>query len=120
MTTKIHDVKKQGDQGDVRFTRVDKVPNGYEPQKNDGPIIVAHSETGHHHTVPGLDAVLYAKRDDKMTSYLVLGDVQGLEVTHHRPHDTHDTLRLLGGKGAVWRVRRQREHTPEGWRQVQD
>lgn len=123
---------KMAAQGDVLFMRVEKIPAGYEPVKSEGPIVVAHSETGHHHTVPGLEATLYSNRADPMTSYLKFGDdVQALTVTHHRPHDTHESIRLLGGgsggggdpptrTGAIWMVRRQREHTPEGWRRVED
>lgn len=118
---KMKTIKTQAAQGDVLFMRVDAVPKGFEPQKNDGPIVVAHSETGHHHTVPGLGAVLYTNRADPMTSYLRLGDdIKDLLVTHHRPHDTHQSFALGGGGGAVWMVRRQREHTPEGWRRVED
>lgn len=108
-------------QGDVLFRRVDKIPDGYERQENAGAqIVVAHSETGHHHAVPAMLASLYTNRADPLVSYLQLGDVEALEVTHHRPYDTHAPLRLGGGAGAVWQVRRQREHTPEGWRRVED
>ena len=117
----MKEVKKMAAQGDVLFRRVDRVPEGYECQpRTTGPIVVAHSETGHHHTVPGVIAALYVSRADPMVSYLMLDDVQALEVTHHRPFDTHEALSLGGGKGAVWEVRRQREHTPEGWRRVED
>lgn len=113
-------IKELGAQGDVLFRRVSRVPSGFEVVTQEGPIVVAHSETGHHHTVPGLHAMLYAHRSDTLVSYLVMGDVQALEVTHHRPHDTHETIALLGKAGTVWEVRRQREHTPEGWRRVED
>lgn len=118
--SKVRKVSRMGAQGDVLFRRVDAIPDGYERQENKGPIVVAHSETGHHHTVPGLEATLFAKRGDNMVSYLQMSDVKCLEVTHHRPYDTHETMGLLGGSGAVWEVRRQRESAPEGWRQVAD
>lgn len=123
----MKEANNQAAQGDVLFMRVEKIPKGYEPVKSGGPIVVAHSETGHHHTVPHLDAVLYTNRADPMTSYLKFNDdVKSLTVTHHRPHDTHESIRLLGGGGGsarsstIWMVRRQREHTPEGWRRVED
>ena len=47
-------------------------------------------------------------------------DIGGVDVVHHRPWDTHETIRLLGNPGDVWEVRCQREHTPEGWRRVED
>jgi hypothetical protein len=113
-------IEKMAAQGDVLFRRVKRVPDGYEALPATVEIVVAHSETGHHHKVPGLHATHYAQRADPMVSYLQLGDAEALEVTHHRPYDTHAPIRLGGGAGAVWEVRRQREHTPEGWRRVQD
>lgn len=110
-------------QGDVLFIRVDQAPGGLAPVRP-GPRghVVAHSETGHHHTVraePSADGTLglceFAPAGD-MGGYLTIGPGGGL-VEHHRPHDTHATLRLAPG---VWRVRRAREHTPEGWRRVED
>ena len=129
----MKEAKNQAAQGDVMFMRVAEIPKGYEPVKSEGPIVVAHSETGHHHTVPHLEATLYTNRADPMTSYLKFNDdVKSLTVTHHRPHDTHESINLLGGAGGaggatpsnrtgtIWMVRRQREHTPEGWRRVED
>lgn len=99
-------------QGDVMFMRVDALPNNVKLEE-DKTLIVAHSETGHNHVVEGGASTLL--RQDPMTSYLV---VNGLaDVVHKRSYDTHETLRLKPG---VWRVGRQREHTPEGWRRVED
>lgn len=106
-------VKKLGFQGDVAFLKVDALPEGAAPEKTKGPVVVAHSETGHHHVVEGRLVKLF--RVDAMTCYLRLD--APAEVVHQRPFDTHETLKL--GKG-VWQVRRQREWTPEGWRRVED
>ena len=38
-------------------------------------------------------------------------------LRHLRDHDTHKTIAIPAG---VFEVRRQREHTPEGWRRVED
>lgn len=103
-------VKKMAAQGDVMFVRVEAVPKGAVLEKTN---VVAHSETGHHHVVEGRLVKLY--RADPMTCYLSLG--APAEVVHKRPFDTHETLGL--GKG-VWKVRRQREWAPEGWRRVED
>ncbi len=103
-------------QGDVIFRRVEALPCGYEETED---RIVAHSETGHHHTVHG-DLQRYTSQTDAMLSYIVAkGPV---EVRHHRDYDTHETLKLKGKpKGeTIWEVRRQREYTPEGWRRVED
>lgn len=115
----------QAAQGDILIRRVSKVPEEYVAQKEpQGGHIVAHSETGHHHVVeaaPGSTATLYRKAgqetvESSMVSYLeVAGEVANL--VHKRPWDTHETLALAEG---TWEIRRQREHTPTGWRQVQD
>lgn len=121
----MNDVIKMAAQGDVLFRRVAKVPTGYEKvvRKLGGPLVVAHSETGHHHTAdtnPHGELTAYENPTDPLVCYLQMGDVVDFTVTHHRPYDTHEPIRCLGEPGAVWEVRRQREHTPEGWRRVED
>jgi hypothetical protein len=44
-------------------------------------------------------------------------DGEHADVVHHRADHTHETVRLLHG---LWEVKRQREWTPEGLRQVRD
>lgn len=113
-------IQTMGAQGDVLFRRIDKLPAGVVAQKMEGPIVVAHSETGHHHTVDSAEARLFDKTTrDPMLCYLQLAS-DCADVVHHRPHDTHETLRLAGGVGAIYEVRRQEEYTPEGWRRVED
>lgn len=112
-------IEKQGAQGDVLFRRIDKLPKGAKEQKTEaGRIVVAHSETGHHHAIDahGRDVVMHTVEKDPMVCYLQI-ESDFADVVHHRPHDTHETMRLLNG---CWEVRRQREHTPQGWRQVAD
>jgi len=121
-------VKTMAAQGDVLFRRVSGLPSGARQlQARDGAYVVAHSETGHHHTVDATGVEWYAHPTDALTSYLRLlpagegGPVEGVNVVHHRPWDTHETLRLLTQtEGVVFEVRRQREHTPWGWRVVVD
>lgn len=108
-------VNRLAAQGDVLFVRIDEVPAGLTETKIAGRLVVAHSETGHHHyleVVPGMKHYVGA---DSTIAYLSLeGEA---DVVHARPHDTHETLRLAPGS---WQVRRQREYTPEGWRRVED
>lgn len=112
-------IQTMGAQGDVMFRRVDNVPLGFEVAPRQGArLIVAHSETGHHHAIDAAGVVHYTG-GDPLISYLRLEGVDSCEVVHHRPHDTHETLQLTG-KGAVYQVIRQREYTPEGWRRVED
>lgn len=113
-------IEKMGAQGDVMFRRVDTVPVGFEVSPRQGArLIVAHSETGHHHAIDDTGVVHYTS-GDPLISYLRLESVDHCDVIHHRPHDTHETLRLAGGQGAVYQIIRQREYTPEGWRRVED
>lgn len=112
-------IQNIGAQGDVLFRRVDKLPAGAVQQKAKGKIVVAHSETGHHHSI--IDAMrvsMFEIPENKMICYLRI-DAEHADVVHERPFDTHETMRLLGD-GSVWEIRRQREWAPEGWRQIQD
>jgi len=100
-------------QGDCYLIPVDALPAGVRKADD---TIYAHSETGHHHVAYG-DATLY-HTDDPLLSYLVTrGPV---EARHLREHETHESYELRGEGEVVWEIRRQREYTPEGWRQVMD
>lgn len=93
--------------------RVAELPEGLEVAKDN---VVAHSETGHHHVAT--QAKVY-HAPDGMTLYMQAIGTQ-VDLLHKRPFDTHETIRLLTKPGDVFKVRRQREHTPEGWRRVED
>lgn len=109
-------IERLGAQGDVMFRRVDTVPAGLVEQPAKGArVVVAHSETGHDHYLAATGVALFADPADPMVCYLRIEG--GADVVHARPFDTHETLRLGAG---VWQVRRQREHTPKGWRRVED
>lgn len=116
---KFRKVTRMAAQGDVLFRRVEKVPEGFAAQPEAKRVVVAHSETGHNHSID-VAGVRHFVGKDPLVSYLQLVDVASADVVHHRPHDTHETLRLMGGIGAIFEVRRQREYTPEGWRRVED
>jgi len=113
-------VQKIGFQGDLMIRRVDIVPDGYEERDaQDGQHVVAHSETGHHHTVNACGLKLF-EGSDPMVAYLRLETVEYVDFVHHRPFDTHEPVRALGKPGDVFEIRRQREYTPQGWRRVED
>lgn len=121
--TAVKTFKDMAAQGDVIFRRIDKLPDGLVEVPRKGSIVVAHSETGHHHTADEPHIRLFEKATrDPMVCYLSIGEVGDDEVaatfTHHRPHDTHATLQCLGG--GFLEVRRQEEYTPAGWRRVED
>lgn len=116
---KVHKVTEIAAQGDVLFRRVKAVPKGFEPEPASARTIVGHSETGHHHSVDVAGVRLHVGRDP-LVAYLQLETVSSAEVVHHRDWDTHETLRLMGGVGSIWEIRRQREYTPTGWQRVAD
>lgn len=106
-------------QGDMLITRVEKLPDGLTVvQPEGGNFILTHSETGHHHVTraePGVQ--LYQSANDPLLAYLVVDNTKSTEVRHLREFDTHKTLRIDSG---VYRINRQREDSPEGWRRALD
>lgn len=117
-------VTKFAAQGDVLFRKISKLPDGATEKKHDGRVVVAHSETGHHHAIDSKAIRHFEVPNSPLVSYLQMdlgvSETGGVDVVHHRVWDTHETLRLLGNPGDVWEVRRQREWIPEGWRKVED
>lgn len=117
-------IKKMGAQGDVMFRRVAKLPPGVREIKRSGPIVVAHSETGHHHVIDA-PHVRHYESDNPLIGYVV--DIPGtrapVDVEHRRTWDTHETIRLLNDEPsapAVWQIIREREWIPESWQRAQD
>ncbi len=110
-------IENIGAQGDVLFRRVERLPDGAKEMKwrKGEEIVVAHSETGHHHVARGERIAMHGV-DDPMICYLSVSEPYA-EIVHLRNFDTHETIRLSPG---IFEVRRQREHTPEGWRRVED
>lgn len=101
-------------QGDLNIFGVDSIPDGLRELKpKSGKHILAHSETGHHHVIDGSAVRVFEQ--DEFVSYL---DVQKpSNVVHLRSFDTHETVNLNPGQ---YRITRQREYTPEGFRRAAD
>lgn len=123
----MKEIKTCGAQGDVLFRRVEKLPPGAQAVKPEaGQLVVAHSETGHHHAVdaskPGIE--LFMDPKNPLVGWLKIpAKAEGADVVHHRPFDTHETMRLLADEAVgetIFEIRRQRERSPEGWRRVED
>ena len=107
-------------QGDFVILRVNNLPEGVEPiTPTDGSIVVAHSETGHNHVMLAdkVEAYRYPEISDSELYEMFLLVKQPTEIIHLREHDTHETLLVPEG---LYKIRRQREYTPEGWRRAQD
>lgn len=103
-------------QGDLLITKISELPvEAKEIDPKDGKHIVAHSETGHHHFIDKMEARFYGT-DDPMICYLKV-EGEHADLIHDRSFDTHEALRIPKG---TYIMRRQREHTPEGWRRIED
>lgn len=109
-------------QGEALFIMVDDFTDNdkdYESVKPEGSnLIIAHSETGHHHVIDiskSKQADFLINKTNQFMARLVLGD--DCYVDHLRGFDTHETLKLPKGK---YVVRYAREYSPEGLRKVMD
>ena len=103
-------------QGDVLFQRIDALPGGLElAAVENGRFIVAHSETGHNHVIEAGPAQLFIDKANELIAYLKV--LEPCQLEHLRSYDTHEALAFTPG---IYRVRRQREATPEGWQRAQD
>lgn len=122
--------ENQAAQGDVLFTRLGQlgapkeIPADAVAQSADGPVIVAHSETQHHHAFPKDSGVTLYTTGDPLRCYLRIESQSDIDsgavaavLEHLRPFDTHEALGFTPG---CYEVSRQQEYTPEGWRRVED
>lgn len=104
-------------QGDIAICNIGSLPPNVTAVKPENNIyILAHSETGHHHVVPATNTQVFADLDNELISYLVVEE-DDIKLTHNRTYDTHETISFDVG---VYRINRQREYTPEGYRRVAD
>lgn len=107
-------------QGDVLIRRIESLPATAAPvDAINGRIVVTHSETGHDHVMlldrkktPNVEMF---QSDNPLVAWLKVNRPTALK--HLRPHDTHEPIMFSAG---VYEIRRQREHSPEGWRRVAD
>lgn len=113
--------KRMAAQGDFIIMRVDSIPDNVKPVlPENGKFVLAHSETGHNHVVSDDGNVMvYANPDTKATDlyelFMVVKD--STQIDHLRSHDTHESLGVSEGN---YKIMRQREYTPEGFRKAQD
>jgi len=103
-------------QGDLCIRRIDNIPaNAARQTGENGHLVLAHSETGHHHVVAERSAQMFIDQANAFIAYLDVAEPCLLE--HLREFDTHEPYYLEPG---IYEVRRQREYTPEGWRPAAD
>jgi len=103
-------------QGDMLIIPISKIPTSAKAAKPEGGhFILAHSETGHHHVIERTKADVYEAADDAFIAYVKA--LAPADITHQRPHDTHETVQLAPGN---YEIRRQREYVAEGFRKAAD
>lgn len=109
-------IKTQFRQGDILIEAVEEVPSSAVKQKPDnGRIIVAHGEvTGHHHSLEA-DLADWWKEEGK--DALVADQFVSVQRPTALVHQEHARVPLNQG---TYRVRRQREYSPEAIRNVAD
>jgi hypothetical protein len=107
-------------QGDFIIMRVDDLPDNLEPlAPENGQFIIAHSETGHNHVMTMERVQAYKPKDvaENNLYELFLSVEAPTEIHHLRSFDTHEELLVPPGN---YRIRRQREYVPEGYRRAAD
>lgn len=113
--------KNQAAQGDVFITKVLELPVGCKKQvAQNGAHIITHSETGHHHVIKASPSVNFYNTENPLVSYIEVikaADETEVVLEHLRSFHTHEALSFHKG---IYRVNRQIEYTPQGWRKVQD
>ena len=108
---------KMAIQGDIAITSLNALPEGLKTSAGENGVhILAHSETGHNHEVMEADVQFFDDTENELVSYLVV-EKDGVELKHNRSFDTHETISFDAG---IYRINRQREYTPEGYRRVAD
>lgn len=106
----------QAAQGDFLITRIDDLPPGAAPvPAAGGDTVIAHSETGHHHVIDRRAGSLYRLPESLYEAFLVVEKTAVIE--HRRDWDTHEALKVEPG---TYRINRQREYVPEGYRLAAD
>lgn len=105
----------QAAQGDLLITRIEALPEGLVKTEAKGNYIVAHSETGHHHVMSTEHCDFYEAANDPFALWVVVNEPTTL--LHERSFDTHAPIEV--GEG-IYRINRQREYTPEGFRRAAD
>jgi hypothetical protein len=107
-------------QGDFLIVRVNDIPDNLVPlESTNGKIVVAHSETGHNHVMVADKVEAYRDQNvsdaDLYEMFLLVREPTVIE--HQRSYDTHEELLVSEGN---YKILRQREYTPEGFRRAAD
>lgn len=105
-------------QGDILIIPINSIPEHAKAAKpvND-EFIVAHSETGHNHVIERKQADVFEDVKNKFVAYVQTHNL-GADLFHKRDFHTHETINLAPNR--TYEIRRQREHSPDGFRAATD
>lgn len=105
-------------QGDFVITKIDALPEGLKQVSiENGKLVVAHSETGHHHVMEATRGVTAYEKADKDIFTMFLKVDAPTPIEHLRSFHTHEGLMVQPG---IYRINRQRQATPTGWVPARD
>lgn len=105
-------------QGDLMIQRINSLPEGLEAvAPESGYHVVAHSETGHNHCVLERPTTRMYRLPEEIYEAFLVVENEPATLEHHRSFDTHEPVQLPPG---TYRIKRQREYTPEGFRRAAD
>lgn len=108
--------KKQAAQGDLLITKIDSIPKNALLDNIDGEdYIVAHSEIGHNHVMAVKNVDFFTAANDPFVLFLTVKNET--PIRHLRGFDMHKTIIVSPG---IYRINRQREYMPEGFRRAAD
>ena len=105
-------IKIQGRQGDVYLVKLNKMPNEKKevvPPQGVRAILAAGEATGHHHSVSARHAEMY-----RLATGMIILAVKKATMLQHQEHGEIEIPKGL------YQVKRQREYTPRGVREVLD
>ena len=98
-------------QGDIYIRRIASLPDGIiRVIPENGVVVIAHSETGHHHVMDADKVEMYRLSESIVDCFIVVKEETSLR--HLRNYDTHEDIHHRIG---TYHVRRQREHVVD-WR----
>lgn len=115
------EIGQQFAQGDILFERISELPDqineSNEHDKTEMHVIIAHSESGHHHVLERDKTTVYTpKYGSELIAYILVTEDTILE--HQKSgKDAHESIKFPAGK---YQVTRGREAMPEGYRRVSD
>ena len=115
MTIKI-DPSRPFAQGDLMVFPVKNIPeNVVKQDAENGSHVLAHSETGHNHQISADAVDFFMAENDEFVGFINVKEAT--DLVHLRDFHTHETIEIPAGD---YRIVRQREYSPAGYRRAAD